>query len=241
MRIVELGECGALSALALEEAVLEGLDAGESLPAWITWTSASPVAVLGTARAAGKDLHQDALRADGVGVLRRRSGGGTVILGASSPAVTLVDAVGGDIRECYGRFCEVLIAALGRLAIEAVFQPPADLAVGEGKVAGLAQRRKRRAALITASVLLGPLAAESEKYLAEPEARDAPEYRKGRRHREFMTSLAALGGAGPDWRAALAAELAARGAVRDRPTGRERSRAVEIEPELAAHEWIYRL
>jgi len=241
MRIIQLGSCSALGALALEEAVLESLDSGERSPAWITWTSAAPAAVLGTARAAGTDLRLEALRADGVKVLRRRSGGGTVILGAVSPVVTLLDAVGGDIRECYDRFCEVLIAALGRLGVEAAFEPAADLAVAGRKISGLAQRRKRRGALVTASVLLESLAVESEKYLVEPVAADAPEYRKGRGHAGFMTSLRELGVDPAAWRQALRAELESLGATPATASPAELERAAAIELELADESWIYRL
>ncbi len=242
MRLIDLGSVNALRALAGEEAALEALDAGRAAPAWFLWTSMELCAVLGTARPADGDLRLDALRADGVPVLRRRSGGGTVLLGPPSPAVTLVTESPGGIRESYEHFYEPLARALARLGAEATFQPPADLAVRGNKVAGLAQRRKRRAVLVTASVLAGSLVEESARYLASPAGRDAPAYRKGRGHAGFMTSLAGLGveRAAERFAEELRKELAARGAAPAELSREERARAAKIERELADPEWVYR-
>ncbi len=241
MRFIDLGKCRAAGALALEEAVLESVDAGGGEPAWVTWTSPEAVVVLGTARRSEDDLCLPALERDGVAVLRRRSGGGTVVLGPASPAVTLIDRAGGDVRECYGRFCATLISALARLGVGAAFHSPADLACAGRKVAGLAQRRKKRAALVTASLLVGSMAVEAEKYLAVPGGKDAPTYRAGRGHGEFMASLEELGVERGSWPEALAAELAARGASPGTASSSERERAALVEAELTRREWIYRL
>jgi len=243
MRLIDLGTVEALRALALEEAVLESVEAGSGEPAWLLWTAGERSAVLGTARPAAGDLFLERLRAEGVPVWRRRSGGGTVLLGPQSPVVTLVAGGSGSIRDSYLRFCETLIAALDRLGVAAEFRPPADLAVGGRKLAGLAQRRKRRAALVTAAVLARPLAAEAARYLPEPASGDAPTYRAGRAHGEFMTSLAGLGvtPAGERFNEAVRAEVTARGAALAELSTGERSRAAEIEPELADPGWIHRL
>lgn len=242
MRLIDLGSVNPLRALACEEAVLEALDAGRAEPTWFLWTSAAPCAVLGTARPAEGDLELEALRAAGVPVLRRRSGGGTVLLGPPSPAVTLVTESPGDIRESYEHFYGLLVAAFARLGVEAEFRPPADLAVGDRKIAGLAQRRKRRGVLVTASVLAAPLVDESARWLAEPAGRDAPAYRGGRRHAEFMTSLAGLGveRAAERFAEELIRELSDRGAAQGALSTRELARAAEIERELADPDWIFR-
>ena len=272
MRIIELHPASALEALAAEEAVLEAVNAGEAEPAWISWTAPSRCAVLGTSRPAAGDLFLERLRADGVPVLRRRSGGGTVLLGPESPAVAMIarrEASGsplenpspyplpqgergdrnatfqraaGSIRESYLAFCEVLVAVLARLGVTARFEPPADLAAGNRKVAGLAQRRKRAAVLVGACVLAEPLAAAAARGLREPAAADSPAYRAGRAHGEFMTSLAEAGCARPaeDWRRALREELIARGAVAGRMAPIELSRAPELAAELARPEWVHR-
>jgi len=242
MRLIELRPADALAALAAEEAVLEAVDAGSGEPAWLFWTAPRLSAVLGTARPVERDLCTAAVRADRLPVLRRRSGGGTVLLGAASPAVTTVLPAATDLGEAYARFCGVLLAALGRLGVPAGFQRPADLAAAGRKLAGLAQRRRRAAELVTAAVLAAPLVEESGRYLAEPAAEDAPAYRAGRGHREFMTSLAELGVEHPAEAlfTALAAELAERGASRGGLTADESRRAEQIASELADPAWIYR-
>ena len=250
MRLIVLCPPDPLSALAAEEAVLEAVDAGLAGPAWLFWTSPGRAAVLGTSRPAGGDLFLEQLAADNVPVWRRRSGGGTVLLGPESPAVTCVERLphpgAGSIRESYRAFCAVLIAAFTRLGLEARFEPPADLAIGARKIAGLAQRRKRSAALVTASVLARPLASECARYLRQPPPEDSPAYRAGRSHVDFMTSLAAEGLADPGDPAerffeALRAELSDRGAAAGALTADEARRASEIAGELAAPEWRLRL
>jgi lipoate-protein ligase A len=246
MRLTALQPPDALSALAAEEAALEAVDSGAAGPAWLLWTSPGRAAVLGTSRPASGDLFLDRLSADGVPVWRRRSGGGTVLLGPESPAVTCVERLphpgAGSIRESYRAFCDVLVAAFARLGLEARFEPPADLAIGERKIAGLAQRRKRRAVLVTASVLARPLGSECARYLRQPSPEDSPAYRAGRSHADFMTSLAAEGLADPAGRFldALRSELSARGAAVGVLTAGEAGRAAEIAGELAAPEWRFR-
>lgn len=243
MRLVDLGSLDAPSALAAEEAALESANAGAGEPAWLTWTASGLCAVLGTARPAGGDLFLERLKADGIAVLRRRSGGGTVLLGPGSPVVTAISPGSEGIRQRYRSFCDALAAALRRLGLEAGFEPPADLTVGGRKVAGLAQRRRRRAALVTAAVLAASLAEESALYLPEPPAADAPAYRAGRAHGEFMTSLGELGvgDAAESFPEALRAELAARGASPGELSAAERGRAADIRGELADPAWVFRL
>ncbi|HOX08262.1 MAG TPA: hypothetical protein PK280_17845 [Planctomycetota bacterium] len=247
MRLISLQPPDALAALATEEAVLEAVGAGSAEPAWLFWTSPARCAVLGTARPAAGDLFLERLRVDSVPIWRRRSGGGTVLLGPESPAVTCVAQLerpgAGSIRESYRDFCEVLVAAFSRLGLAARFEPPADLAVGDRKIAGLAQRRRRRAVLVTASVLARPLAAECGRYLRQPPSADQPVYRAGRTHGDFMTSLAELGSFGdPAGRFldALRTELSGRGTAPKALSPDETARAGEFARELSAPGWILR-
>jgi lipoate-protein ligase A len=246
MRLIELQPADALSALAAEEAVLEAVNAGAAEPAWLLWTAPARCAVLGTARPVEGDLFAARLEADDVPVWRRRSGGGTVLLGPESPAVARVERLEapgrGSIRESYASFSKALAAALGRLGLAARFELPADRACAGRKIAGLAQRRKRTAALVSAAVLARPLAEASARYLREPASGDAPAYRAGRAHGAFMTSLAELGLADPvrQLREALRAELLRRGARDDALRPEERRRASELARELASPQWRLR-
>ena len=146
------------------------------------------------------------------------------------------------IRDSYRLFCEVLLAAFRRVGVEAGFEPPADLACGGRKLAGMAQRRKRSAALVTASVLAEPLAAPACRYLREPGPKDAPGYRAGRNHGQFMASLAGLGlrPAAGRFGDALRAELAGRGAAGGALGPAEQERSAEFRKELADPGWIFR-
>jgi lipoate-protein ligase A len=241
-RLLELGPVEPLLALAIEEAVLESVEAGRTGPAWITWTPARHCIVLGTARPMTGDVIEDAARSDRVPLLRRRSGGGTVVLGPETPVVTLIDTGGHGIRETYGEFCGALTAALAELNLTAELHRPADLAIGGRKIAGLAQRRKKRATLVTASVLARPMAAAAARYLAEPTGGDAPAYRAGRGHALFMTSLEELGTARPeeDFTARLRRHLLSAGIRPAEPEAAELAEAGKLAAELAAQKWVER-
>ena len=64
-----------------------------------------------------------------------------------------------------------------------------DLAIGDRKFSGNAQRRKRNAVLFHGSFLLNFDIALIEKFLFAPSTQ--PAYRENRSHREFLTNLGA--------------------------------------------------
>src|SRR5436190_16951633 len=76
--------------LALDEALLleaEAGDAGEVLRCW-EWPT--PAVVLGAAGILSQDVDESACQRDGVPILRRASGGGTVLLGPGCLLFSLV-------------------------------------------------------------------------------------------------------------------------------------------------------
>jgi lipoate-protein ligase A len=64
-----------------------------------------------------------------------------------------------------------------------------DLAVGDQKFSGTAQRRKRSHFLFHGTILYGFDLPLIEKYLRHPQAKDEPDYREGRDHLGFLTQL----------------------------------------------------
>src|SRR5947207_3232819 len=75
--------------LALDEALLLGAEDGG--PAVLRlWEWPRPAVVLGAGCRLAEDVDEERCRADGVPVLRRASGGGTVLLGAGCLLYTLV-------------------------------------------------------------------------------------------------------------------------------------------------------
>ncbi len=152
------------------------------------------VVVLGAAGAAAADVHQAAARAAGVPIRRRRGGGGTVLLTPGQLVVALVTEVDHPHRNrAYARVInDWFIDALRRRGVTGVEQRGiSDLAIGDRKIVGSSVFRRRRVLFFQASLLVNNDPAEFERYLAFPVR--VPDYRGGRSHREFCTTLAAAG------------------------------------------------
>jgi lipoate-protein ligase A len=176
--------------LALDEALLlqaEAGDAGEVLRLW-EWPELA--VVLGSGGKLHDDVEAAACAADGVLILRRSSGGGTVLLGRGCLCFSLVLAFGrdprlGEVRTSYeyilGRVVEAF--ALPGLSLAGI----SDLALDGYKFSGNAQQRKRHHLLHHGTVLYDFDLAAVSRYVKQP-ARQ-PDYRAGRPHGDFIRNL----------------------------------------------------
>ena len=163
------------------------------------------VIVLGAAGAAGVDVHREAAAAAGIEIRRRRGGGGTVLLGPGQVVVALVTEVDHPYRnrEYAHAVNDWLIDALHGDGVRGIEQRGiSDLAIGGRKIAGTSVFRRRRILFYQASLLVDNDPAEFERFLAFP--RQVPDYRQGRGHAAFCTTLAAVG---YPYRAARVADL----------------------------------
>jgi lipoate-protein ligase A len=151
-------------------------------------------AVIGAAGRPERDLKLAALAADGVPVLRRRGGGGAVVLTPGQVVLALVTEVGSDFgnreyaRAINGWFVEAL-EALGVAGLEQ--RGITDLAIGGRKILGTSIYRSRRVLFYQASLLVANDVAAFARYLEHPYAE--PDYRRGREHAAFCTTLRAEG------------------------------------------------
>jgi len=183
--------------LALDEALLleaeERLARGEAPASCETlrlWESSVPFVVLGVASRLAEDVDEDACAREGVPILRRASGGGTVLQGPGCLNFALVlslEARGElrDVTRSYMAILDTIAAALG--PGEIVRQGTSDLAAAGKKLSGNAQKRTRRALLHHGTILhvsdLGRIA----RLLREPQRQ--PAYRAGRPHGDFLWNL----------------------------------------------------
>jgi lipoate---protein ligase len=173
--------------LALDEALLLAAEAGEAGEVLRVWEWPSPAVVLGAGCRLAEEVIEDACNADAVPILRRSSGGGTVLLGAGCLLYTLVlrfdrDPALGQIQSSY-------IHILGRIG-EAIGGLPAgisDLAVRGLKVSGNAQQRKRDHFLHHGTLLYAFDVGRVGRFLRPPPRQ--PEYRAGRSHEDFLCNL----------------------------------------------------
>jgi lipoate---protein ligase len=180
--------------LALDEALLleaeEGV-AGEVLRFW-EWPE--PAVVLGAGRQIAADVDESACAADGVPVLRRASGGGTVLLARGCLLFSLILAYDRaaalrDVNSSYRYILGRMAAALHPIAEHLKHVGTSDLAVGGLKVSGNAQQRKRRYFLHHGSILYSFDHSLMTRYLRMPERQ--PAYRENRSHEAFVTNLPA--------------------------------------------------
>jgi lipoate-protein ligase A len=190
MRFLDLTLPDPAANLALDEALLldaELVGLGEVLRLW-HWPA--PVVVLGSACKLADDVDEAACLADGVPILRRSSGGGTVLWGKGCLLFSLILSyerapelaqIGSSYRYILGRVAEAL-------GLDGVRQAGvSDLAIGDRKFSGNAQQRKRGFLLHHGSLLYDFDVTLVGRYLRTPLRQ--PEYRAQRAHDNFLCKV----------------------------------------------------
>ncbi|HEX2987354.1 MAG TPA: hypothetical protein VHS06_04195 [Chloroflexota bacterium] len=157
------------------------------------WWGGKPTVVMGRSEKSEVVANLDYCRRLGVEVLQRSSGGGTVLqtsdvlnYSITGPAPHLL-----DVRGTFSIGAKLLIGALANWGIQAHPRGISDVAVGELKISGNAMA-KRWGGLLLHGTLLRDLDLDMvENCLLHPPRE--PDYRGRRSHRDFITSLRALG------------------------------------------------
>lgn len=178
--------------LALDEALLEELDELGGDPALRFWESDRPFVVLGRASRLADDVDLAACERDNVSILRRASGGGTVVQGPGCLSYAFVLPLGwhpdlASIRTANRFILERIATALHEWEPATSFRGVSDLAIGDMKISGNAQRRTRKALLFHGTILHGMGADLVAQYLKHPSRQ--PDYRSDRPHQKFLRTL----------------------------------------------------
>lgn len=166
--------------------------AGE--PVYRLYEPQSTLVVLGAGRKLEEDVCLSAAQADGVPVLRRRGGGGTVVLSPGQAVLALVTEVASPFRnrEYFRRINEWFRETLASLEVAGIeHRGISDLAIRERKILGTSLYRRRQLLFYQGSLLVSPELSLFDRYLTFPSR--VPDYRRGRPHSEFCTTLAAEG------------------------------------------------
>lgn len=186
--------------LAWDEALLEaseGVPSDQPIPEklWF-WEAKSPFVVLGYGQKVALEVNVTDCEKDSVPILRRCSGGGTVVQGPGCLNYGLILEIPefGPRSTITGTNAAVMNQQ--RAAMESLLGQPVvvrghtDLAIlragRELKFSGNAQRRKRRALLFHGTILLNFELEWITRWLRAPSW--APEYRAGRAHEDFVTN-----------------------------------------------------
>jgi lipoate-protein ligase A len=179
--------------LALDEALLLEAEADQGDEMLRLWEWPASAVVLGAGSRLADDVNEAACREDGVPVLRRASGGGTVLLGSGCLLYSLVLAYErspllAGVTSSYDYILERMRDALADMTPGVEHTGISDLAAGGRKFSGNAQQRKRRYILHHGTLLYAFDLGRVGRYL-HPPARQ-PEYRQGRDHLAFLMNLA---------------------------------------------------
>jgi lipoate-protein ligase A len=190
MQFLDLTLPQAAENLALEEALLQAAESGDDTEVLRVWEWPSPAVVLGSGGRLAEDVNETACRADGVPILRRSSGGGTVLLGRGCLNYSLVLQI--DANPALSSITTSYAFILGRVALglglEGISQAGISDLVFEGrKVSGNSQQRKRTCLLHHGTLLYAFDISSIDRYLPVPQRQ--PPYRAGRNHRDFLRNL----------------------------------------------------
>lgn len=177
-----------------DDVLLQLAEAGETDEILRFWESPTYFIVLGRTGKEKDDLKSENVIHDRISVLRRSSGGGTVVQGKGCLNYSLIlsrekSPEIADLRKSYVYILQKIVSALRKLDKECSFLPISDIALvdGEKKISGNAQKRGRKFILHHGTLLYDFDLNKIERYLNMP--KDIPEYRTNRRHLDFVANL----------------------------------------------------
>jgi len=225
--------------LALDEVLLERAE-HEGIDTLRFWESPVDFVVLGSGQVLRQEVFEEACAADGVAITRRCTAGGCVLQGPGSLnfSLALRYSRAPELRSLHQSYCVILnglAETFARRGHSVHHRGICDLALGEHKVSGNAQRRKRNALLHHGTLLYRVNAPGMSRFLQEPA--DRPDYRSQRTHDAFVHAL-------PHDAAALrhiVCETFNAGSMGEGPTPAERQAAETLAGEkYRTRAWTYR-
>jgi len=179
--------------LACDEALLDWCEAGDGGEVLRFWESPEHFVVVGYANKVTSEVNVAACEARDIPILRRCSGGGTVVQGPGCLNYALVLRITADgptrsisaaNRFIMQRNCAAVAAVTGQ-AMEV--RGHTDLVTGGFKFSGNSQRRRRKYLLFHGTFLLNFELKLIGELLRMPSHQ--PDYRQSRSHSEFVSNL----------------------------------------------------
>jgi lipoate-protein ligase A len=179
--------------LACDEALLDLCEDGLANELLRFWEPASYFVVVGYGNKVATEVNLPFCQANGIPVLRRCTGGGTVLQGSGLLNYSLILRTGqsSPLQSISGtndfilQRHQAVLSALLKQPVEVAGQT--DLAIGGLKFSGNSQRRKKQSLLFHGSFLLDLDISLVERTLPLPSKR--PCYRRDRSHSDFLINL----------------------------------------------------
>ncbi len=160
----------------------------------IVWQPQETVIVLGQSNSVESSLCKEAVAAAALRVTKRPSGGETVILTPATVAFTIAKQFPAMIqfREFFRMVNSAVIDGLGEMGVTGLGSKGiSDITIGNRKILGSSMRKVSNKLVYHAVLNIAEDPALFSRYLLHP--RREPDYRAGRTHNEFVTSLAGEG------------------------------------------------
>ena len=158
------------------------------------WESQQYFIVLGKIGKVEEDVKIKKVKEDKIVVVRRSSGGGTVLQGKGCLNYSLILSKHtypqvADLKTSYSFILGKVILALKNMGVESSYFPISDIALADNKkkVSGNAQKRLRNHILHHGTILYDFDLEKIKKYLKMPKS--IPYYRSNRGHLDFVTNL----------------------------------------------------
>jgi len=177
--------------ILFDEVLLQLAEEGRVQDVLRFWESDSYFIVLGRIGRFEEEINLDQVKADRIPVLRRSSGGGTVLQGPGCLNYSLILSKNNnqevaDLKRSYQYILGKVVNALKSAGISSTYLPISDIALKDSarKISGNAQKRGRNFILHHGTVLYDFNLSLIERYLSMPKT--MPEYRNKRGHLDFV-------------------------------------------------------
>ncbi len=157
---------------------------------WHFWIPDRVYLVLGQSNRASRSLKTDLVIADEVPVLKRPSGGESVILSPKTLVISarLISDKLENPKVYFEKINGAIIKGLQNLGISEVgYRGISDITIGNKKILGSSIYKKKQIVFYHAVLNISEDISLISKYLQHPPKE--PDYRKGRNHNDFVTSI----------------------------------------------------
>src|SRR5690554_6318301 len=161
---------------------------------FLLWIPEKSYIVLGASNKAESAVEESIVLTDSICVMKRRTGGQTVML---TPNNLIISAVITDEsvmkpKDVFNNFNDIIISAIEKdHTVKFSTRGISDIAMGEKEIMGSSMYRGKGKLFYHAVLNFSEPATTFQKYLKHPSKE--PDYRKGRMHDEFVTSLKETG------------------------------------------------
>ena len=157
------------------------------------WWGGPPAVVMGSSERPEQVVDAEACARLGVEVLKRSTGGGSVLQTGGVLNYSLITPAPAnlDLKAGFRPGIDLICAILAAFGVVGRPEGTSDVAVGDRKISGNAQARRWRALLVHGTLLVDFDHELAEVVLKQPPRE--PAYRRGRSHRDFLVTLRSLG------------------------------------------------